>query len=185
MAGAGKKDGKALLLSKYALDTKPYNEDNTEVTWETCTLRSWLNKEFYTTAFKEKERSSIAETLVRNADNPEYGTEGGNDTRDKVFLLSIEEATTYFDANPDAEDLARGANVTEYAKAQGAWGYSEAELGWRGTTEYDGNGKWWLRSPGVNSFAVATVEYYDIVHGFGDAVYFSDNVVRPVLWVAY
>ncbi|MDD6035308.1 MAG: DUF6273 domain-containing protein [Lachnospiraceae bacterium] len=67
----------------------------------------WLNSDFYRTAFSEKERASIAETLVRNADNPEYGTEGGNDTRDKVFLLSIEEATTYFDSDPDAWEPAR------------------------------------------------------------------------------
>ena len=107
--------------------TKPYNEEWTDVTWETCTLRTWLNEDFYTTAFSKKERGYIAETLVKNEDNPEYGTVGGNDTRDKVFLLSIGEATTYFDPDPDAYGPARRAKVTEYAKAQGGWAYSEAE----------------------------------------------------------
>ena len=144
-----KQDGKVLLLSKYALDAKPYNEEYTDVTWETCTLRSWLNSEFYRTAFSEKERGSIAETLVRSEDNPEYGTEGGNDTRDKVFLLSIEEVTTYFDSDPYASDPARRAKVTEYAKAQGG-GYAESD-------EYYGNGWWWLRSPGYGSTYAAGI----------------------------
>ncbi len=179
-----KQDGKVLLLSKYALDAKPYNETDTAVTWENCTLRSWLNSEFYRTAFSEKERSAIAETLVRNADNPMYGTEGGNDTRDKVFLLSIGEATTYFDSDPDACDPARRAKVTEYAKAQGGFAYSEAEDGWYGTTEYDGNGEWWLRSPGVDSGSVAGVNYYGYVGRYGGDVDYGSYVVRPALWMA-
>lgn len=70
-----KKDGKYLLLSKYCLDAKPYNTELEQVTWETCTLRNWLNNDFYTTAFSQKERGCIATTTVRNADNPKYGTE--------------------------------------------------------------------------------------------------------------
>lgn len=70
-----KQDGKLLLLSKDALDAKPYNEEDEDVTWETCTLRSWLNDTFYTTAFRQEEQGSIATTKVKNEDNPKYGTE--------------------------------------------------------------------------------------------------------------
>ena len=180
-----KKDGKALLLSKYALDAKPYNEEYVDVTWENCTLRSWLNNEFYRTAFSEKERASIAEILVRNADNPECGTEGGTDTRDKVFLLSIEEVTNYFDSAPGAYDPARRAKVTEYAKAQGGWAYSEAEYGYYETTEYDGNGWWWLRSPGFYSDLAAVVYDFGNVLRYGIDVVLRYNVVRPALWITY
>ncbi len=180
-----KKDGEALLLSRYALDAKPYNEEYVDVTWETCTLRSWLNSEFYRTAFSEKERSSIAETLVRNEDNPEHGTEGGNDTRDKVFLLSLDEVMTYFDADPNAYDPARRVKVTEYAKAQGGWAYSEADKGLYGTMEYDGNGFWWLRSLGCDCYNAAEVDCDGFVSRFGYYVSYDFNVVRPALWIAY
>lgn len=85
---------------------------------------------------------------MKNEDNPKYGIEGGNDTKDKVFLLSIEEVLRYFDPDPDVCDPARQAKVTAYAKAQGGVVYSKAEFGWYNTTDCDGNGFWWLRSSG-------------------------------------
>ena len=165
-----KKDGKVLLLSKYALDCKPYHEESADVTWETCTLRSWLNEDFYKTAFTSAEQKYIAETYVMNEDNPDYGTDGGNNTYDNVFLLSIDEVTTYFD-----EDPARRAQVTEYAKAQGGW-YSESD-------NYYGNGWWWLRLPGLDGYNAAFVSRYGNVYCPGDNVGRSDTVVRPALWV--
>lgn len=170
-----KKDGKYLLLSKYCLDAKPYNTELEQVTWETCTLRNWLNNDFYTTAFSQKERGYIATTTVRNADNPKYGTEGGNDTKDKVFLLSIEEATTYFSSDLYGYDPARRAQVTEYAKAQWAC-YSEED-------EYYGNGCWWLRSPGNLNFYAAVVITFGGVDGFGIDVGNYNDSVRPALWI--
>ena len=179
-----KQDGKLLLLSKDALDAKPYNEKYVDVTWETCTLRSWLNGTFYTTAFSQTEQGRIATTKSRNEDNPEYGTEGGNDTEDKVFLLSIGEATRYFDPDPDAYDPARRAKVTAYAKTQGARVYSEAEYGMSGTTEYDGNGWWWLRSPGFDDYYAAFV-FYDgsLRMGGGYGIDTVDGGVRPAFWL--
>ncbi|MCR5521153.1 MAG: DUF6273 domain-containing protein [Lachnospiraceae bacterium] len=79
------------VVSKYALDAVPYNKyKDTKVTWETCTLRKWLNEKFYNAAFNKDEKNLIKTTTVENFDNPdpEYKTPGGNDTKDKVFLLS-------------------------------------------------------------------------------------------------
>ena len=182
-----KKDGKALLLSRYALDAKPYHEEWKDITWEDCTLRSWLNDTFYTTAFSKKERGYIATTTVINDDNPEYGTEGGNNTKDKVFLLSIDEVTSYsyFSSNWDEWDVARRCQVTEYAKVQGGWAYSEEEYGWYGTTEYDGNGWWWLRSPGNYGGNAALVYFDGRVDRLGNRVVGNAPVVRPALWVEY
>lgn len=170
-----KKDGKVLLLSKYALDCKKYHEERGTVTWETCTLRSWLNEDFYKTAFTSAEQKYIAETYVMNEDNPDYGTDGGNNTYDNVFLLSIDEVTTYFDEDPDAYDPARRAKVTEYAKVQGGW-YSESD-------NYYGNGWWWLRSPGIDSSLAAGVYDSGYVDRFGFGVDDIIGVVRPALWV--
>ena len=88
------RDGEnAFLLSKYALDAKPYNDQERRTTWEECTLRKWLNEDFLNTAFTE-ERLQIIQ--LRRIDNSiEEGTpvvEGQNDTMDKVFLLSWKEA---------------------------------------------------------------------------------------------
>ena len=170
-----KKDDRMLLLSKYALDAKPYHKKRKAI-WEMCDLRSWLNEDFYKTAFTSTEQQYIAETYLINEDNPEYGTDGGNNTYDKVFLLSIDEATTYFDSDPDAYDLARRAQVTEYAKAQGAFWCD-----W--DKEYYGNGFWWLRSPGDHSDGAAVVYFHGDVIRYGDYVDDSRDVVRPALWV--
>lgn len=113
-----KKDGKELLISKYCLDAKEYdkNENNESVTWETCTLRQWLNDEFIDEAFAEKEKALICDTYLQNPDNPEYGTDGGNDTTDKVFLLSIDETSKYL-----SDNIVRKAEATDYAKEQGIY----------------------------------------------------------------
>ena len=172
-----KKDGKVLLLSKYALDCEPYHEEYVYVTWETCTLRSWLNEEFYKTAFTNAEQKYIAETYVINEDNPDHGTDGGNNTYDNVFLLSIDEVGTYFDSDLDAYDPARRAQVTEYAKAQGG-GYD-----YNKESEYYGNGLWWLRSPGDFSNLAAGVIDGGLVDRLGIGVDRDNCVVRPALWV--
>ena len=84
-------DGKVLLLSKYGLEVKPYNTDHynpdhTEVTWETCTLRTWLNSTFLITAFTVFERKAIPAVTVVADKNPEDGTKAGKNTKDKIFL---------------------------------------------------------------------------------------------------
>ena len=61
-------DGRALLLSVYGLETKKYNEEYADVTWETCSLRSWLNGTFYNTAFSTEEKGQIAEVWNSNSD---------------------------------------------------------------------------------------------------------------------
>jgi len=97
-----REDGKALLLSRYVLKLGSYhNDDKTSenITWETCTLRSWLNNNFYEEAFIDNEKILINESPLINNDNPAWGTVGGNDTIDKVFILSIDEIAKYFTFN--------------------------------------------------------------------------------------
>lgn len=84
-------DGRMLLVSRYILDYQQYNIEQTDVTWETCSLRSWLNDDFINTAFSNAERDQILETTITNSDHPLSGTEGGNDTVDQIFCLSVDE----------------------------------------------------------------------------------------------
>lgn len=93
------RDGnKALLISRYGLDVQPYNSEKTDVTWETCTLRTWLNNTFFNKAFTSAEQATILTTTVYNfwtEGNTEWESGGGNTTQDRIFLLSYEEANQY------------------------------------------------------------------------------------------
>lgn len=163
-------DGRILVISKYALDAKPYNDEYVDVTWETCTLRSWLNDEFFSEAFTSSEKSQIPTVTVTADSNPNYDTNPGNNTQDKVFLLSIEEANEYFDSDGERE-----CHATEYAIAQGAF-MSES-------TGYEGNCYWWLRTPGRSSSYACSVYYNGYVYNNGSCV---DNLivaVRPAMWI--
>ena len=99
-------EGKSLLLSVYGLDEKPYNTDfSNTVTWEKCTLRSWLNKDFADTAFSTDEKKAILNTTVDNGDkqrNTQWNSYGGNTTQDQIFLLSYSEVFGgYFNSDYD------------------------------------------------------------------------------------
>ena len=74
-----------------AYDTMYHSEVNQDTTWETCSLRKWLNKDFYDSSFTLEEKALIVESKIINNDNPWYGTKGGRDAVDKLFLLSVEE----------------------------------------------------------------------------------------------
>ena len=160
-------DGTLLLLSKYALNCKRYDENGGGVTWETCTLREWLNSNvaFYGIAFDEKEKEMILTTKLRNDDNPKYGTEGGNDTLDRVFLLSLEEAQKYF-----SNDEVRQCKPTPYAVAKGVDVYGDQNTCW-----------WWLRSPGGGSESAAFVNVNGSLYFPGGWVDYGDDAVRPSL----
>ena len=153
-----------LLLSKYVLDAKPYNEELEEVTWETSDIRQWLNNEFYTTAFNKTEKAKIQTSLIKNEDNSEYGTSGENDTEDKVFLLSEKEAETLF--SNDEEKIAK---ATEYAEKSVVYVNEEKAV------------LWWLRSPGLYGSSAAVVGSLGWVNRDGSNVDSSHAGVRPAL----
>ena len=159
-------DGKALVISKYGIDYKPYDTRYTDVTWETCTLRKWLNDIFMHFAFSKSERARILSVRVPADKNPKYSTNPGNATQDQIFLLSISEAQKYFGDSP-----ARKCKPTAFAKSNGAWSSSE------------GNCCWWLRSPGRSQNNAAYVNDDGDLFEFGNLVYRAYFPVRPALWI--
>ena len=171
-------DGKALLISQYGLDCQPYNTERQNVTWETCSLRKWLNGVFLNIAFNSEEFTKILSTTI-NPDTNKYGTDQGQPTKDKVFLLSVAEANKYFN-----KDILRICTPMPYLVDQGVY---------KGSS---GGCRWWLRSLGNYQVRAATVnlggtiDYQGCgVDGFGstrrgDPLYGSDCIcVRPALWI--
>lgn len=173
------RDGdKALLISCYGLDAQPYNTSIIDVTWETCTLRKWLNGTFYNKAFSSAEQAAILTTNVDNSKSQCYSawnTSGGNNTHDKVFLLSYAEANKYFGVtySGDINTKSRVA-PTAYAIAQGAFRNSSKHVD-------STNTGWLLRSPGNGRGSAALVFPDGSLGSIG--VSYDSSAVRPALWV--
>ena len=162
-----KQDDKLLILSENAICDKEFNEERETVTWSTCSLRTWLNTEYLKQAFSERELESIADTSVYTEPSPGWrspvgenayvdrlrSSEGEN-TIDKVFLLSVEEAEKYFSNDEERK--------TTTAKGENCW--------------------WWLRTTSTD--CRATLVYYsgDIDY-LGGEVNFEKFSVRPALWI--
>lgn len=132
-------ENEALLISLYGLDCKEYDnlKDPNDITWENCDLRKWLNDDFLKYAFSEEEIKRIKFSELKNDDNTECDTKGGNDTTDRIFCLSINEVEQYF-----SSDDARKCKPTAYAVKQHVF-------------VEDGYCDWMLRSPGMTNFHVA------------------------------
>ena len=176
-------DGKALLISQYGLDTKQYHTEPVDISWEQCTLRAWLNHSFLHSAFSTEEQSAILVTDVDNSSSQGYGkwtTEGGNNTQDRIFLLSCAEANRYLGVKHRDEDDGHNTGScvapTAYAISKGA----RTNSGYK-TADGEPAGWWWLRSPGLNH-RYAAEAYNDGLLNYVQ-VDFGRCVVRPVMWV--
>lgn len=77
-----REEGMALVVSESAQEYLPFDTGGNSA-WTNSSLRSWLNGEFYQSAFTDEEKA-----LIVSAGN------GGSE--DKVFLLSCDEAATMF-----------------------------------------------------------------------------------------
>lgn len=163
---------KALLLSRYALDSQPYNDVYGATNWADCTLRSWLKDVFLKTAFTQEEKSSILMTEVDNStsqNNSEWNVKGCKNTDDMVFLLSYADTDRYF-----ADQTARVCTPTDYAVSEGAGARTLDD----GITDA---AWWWLRSPGESSNQASFVNFDGT--RYTNAVGNEYLSVRPALWI--
>ncbi len=162
-------EGRALLISRYALDARPFNEQWRRVTWAGCGVRKWLNGEFYQAAFSPGEQARILTVTNPNPDNPTNGMPGGKDTKDRVFLPAIDEAERYF-----ASDESRQCRATAYAKTRAVY-----------DNEYRGSSWWWLRSRGTSSRTAALVLFSGYISTVGFGVNNGGGFIRPEIVVGY
>lgn len=157
---------KALLLSRFGLDAKPFNENDVQINWEHATLRKWLNKEFFNFAFTEDEQKNIQKSIVINNFKTDFNTLGGNNTQDHVFLLSTFEVKKYLSSDQKILDS------TSFAKLRGTY-----------VTKGDCTSWWWVRDPGNSQ------DTFVIINGKGEENYNGIPVndphpsVRPAIWV--
>ena len=166
-----------LLLSKYAFCGLPYHKDGGNVTWETCSLRKWLNSDFIKSAFNKTEQGMIKSTIIENFDNAVYKTPGGNDTKDKVFLLSqleMIDTDLGFAEDYDTPDVNRRCAVVWEKNIQG--GRSVTADGERAIW-------WWLRSSGSSATEACFVKDGGSVSSEGLDITLYGYGIRPALYI--
>ena len=177
---------KVLLLSEKILDARKYNEADEKVTWETCTLRKWLNVDFYDAAFSEAEKAAIHLVALPGR----YPDKGDAETADRVFILSNAELSRKEYGFPEAHCLVtsrygsrysadyddsttRTAVLTPFARERGV------------LDEYEGKGFWWQRWPALYNSALGCIVYYDGTVGVESYRTYNDESVgvRPAIQV--
>ena len=175
----------ALLITEYIIEQRPYHDAYKDITWADCALRKYLNGEFYE-SFTASEQSGIIPVLNKNPDNQWYGSEGGADTQDRIFLLDVEEVACRYFGDSSSKLYHPGKN-------QRYWFERKDENNSKRSANVEGQDWhtwWWLRSPGrINAKAV-------YIHGNGDIGIQGNNIlkgnigdgrciggVRPALWL--
>ena len=148
-------EGRALIISENILERRVYHTSNLGLYWSQSSLRTYLNGAFLNSnAFSAADRIRIAQVTIENPDNLTYGTLGGPETLDSIFLLSIDEAQQYFSSNSDRR---------AYYNGSAFW--------------------WWLRSPGRIRNYASFVDNWGGVEIGGTDVNNAGGGVRPALWL--
>lgn len=169
-----KAEERVLLLALYNVDVIAFDEGKQEkYTWETSTLRTWLNGEFREHAFDERERECIVGTIVKTEDSSLDETEVDIESRDYIFVLSVEEAERYLQKNEERKTQIE----PPVNKERIDW---SNDIPFEDTTDYYG---WWLRTPGMNEKRMAYVCGFGEIHLEGALVSDSRISVRPAMWV--
>ena len=179
---------RALAVTEYIIEQRPYHDVYKETTWADCAMRKYLNGEFYD-RFSENDKSRICPVVNKNADNQWYGTTGGENTQDYIFLLSMEEIVCqYFGDSSE--------RLFNPRKNQRYWFERKDDNNSKRIAKLENNKKqvwwWWTRTPG----RVGVKAVY--IHGDGNIGIQGNNIlkgnvadgkctggVRPALWLKF
>ncbi len=159
-----------LLVTRYAIDCRRYEDQNVYTSWAECSLRKWLNNGFISSTFTEAEKSLIITSDVYADNSNGFYSWQGEDTQDKVFLLSASEVKTYF-----KNDTERQCQTTAYAKSKGA------------AADRYGRVWWWMRNMGNVSYYASTVRANGTLSDGSDYVDYDtvlDATVRPAMRIS-
>lgn len=161
-----REDDRILVISRYTLDSQQYHSRHAAVAWADCDLRFWLNGTFFDLTFSEVEQERILTTVLPGDTNPTHGT-AGEDTEDRIFLLSVEEAELYFAREEDRHCVA-----TPYAVSQGAF-----------VSSSNGGSWWFLRTPGYDLGHITNVNSNGSIDLDGAEVESGMGTIRPAMWI--
>ncbi|MHB1154612.1 MAG: DUF6273 domain-containing protein [Eubacteriales bacterium] len=175
-------ENRVLLLSEKIVTRRAYHTSKTKITWADCELRKYLNSVFIEESFNATEEKLIVETTIDNTDNQTFGTAGGTETTDKVFLLSLDEVVEYFGdsgelyGRPDKKPGEVWTPEDSFIDDE----YNDNRM----AEELDGTDWYWcLRSPGKFDFYAAEISADGILWLEGLSVNASEWGVRPALWM--
>jgi hypothetical protein len=167
-------DNAALIITENIIEQRPYHNSVGDVTWADCSLRKYLNDEFYN-SFTEDEKSRIIPVLNKNQDNQWYRSQGGEDTRDYIFILSIEEVVCKYFGDSSKYLENRSAKQRYWFQKKDPNNHKRIAI------FLDGIWWWWLRSPGRDNRRAV------YIHGDGNigiqgnvAFRFSGNTIHPL-----
>lgn len=159
---------RALLISKYGLEARPYHDFVRDITWEECSLRAWLNGEFFRESFSEEERKLVCLTRLENPDRADLGISGGGVTADRIFCLSIAEV----------RECLRDRNLRICRPTPRVLESRICRTGLNGASF------WWLRSPGGMQCRAAGIGENGALCAGGNYADYREGLVRPAMWVA-
>ena len=182
------KNNTALIITEYIIEQRAYHNAYKDITWADCSLRKYLNSEFYD-RFTAAEKSRIIPVLNKNPDNQWYGTKGGTDTQDSIFLLSIEETVCRYFGDSSSKLYNPGKNQRYWFERKDK---NNSKRIARLESRKEGSWWWWLRSPGRVSIKAV------YIHGDGNIGIQGNNIlkgnisdgeckggVRPALWLKF
>ena len=175
----------ALIITEDIIDQRPYHDAYKDITWADCALRVYLNGEF-DDKFNAADKSRIIPVINNNLDNQWYGSKGGADTRDSIFLLSIEEVCKYFGDSR--------SKLQNPGKNQRYWFERKDENNSKRIARLQGkewSWWWWLRSPGRVNVKAVYIFGTDGNIGIQGNNILKGNIsdgkctggVRPALWL--
>ena len=180
------RDNAALLITENIIEQRAYHDAYVGTTWADCALRKYLNGAFLD-RFSDAEKSGILQVLNHNPDNHWYGTEGGADTMDHVFLLGIEDVVCHYFGDSSTKLYNKGKNQRYWFERKD--GNNDRRIA-KLDEKPEWSWWWWLRSPG----RVGVKAVY--VHGDGNIGIQGNNIlignlsdgkctggVRPAMWV--
>jgi len=199
------KDDQMLIISEKMVALGAYHQsdyvdgaytNDDPILWSECNLRKYLNTDFYDT-FSDNEKARIVETTIITPNNPWYGTDGGSETIDKVFLLSLEEVVHYFGDSGDLQNrkvwtidrdnsdlINRKIIYLPVESVEDGFfindQYNDARIAKNGIGT---KSMWWLRSPGRHHKRIATIEENGVIFVSGTGVTFELGGCRPAMWV--
>lgn len=181
----------ALVVSEEITDIGiPFNTAIGDISWESSSLRKWLNDQFYN-RFSKTEKKRIIKKRLRAEPNPWYGTAAGNLTEDSIFLLSVAEVIAFFGDSGDLSSRPQNQWVDEVIANGQSVAIDDSFNAVRCATYKGDKTWWWLRTPGASKNKVTYVNAEGIILLNGELAFNDGGTscvgvrpgIRPAIWL--